>query len=308
MRVCFKLVWLPLFLVLLVAAPLPAQPRAAQIRVNRANVRATPEKNARLLFRLGRGTRLEVLEEKGKWLRIRTAKGREGWLFSPLVRFVKPPLKEARVKFLVTPAPSLEQQDVIAALSRRLARKLAAPEPPELELTLSAFSPPVESSESAALAATAGKIRNNSWLLILRLQFNREDYSALKGEAANDGIIDLLPFLDFLDQLLNSRKLLLDKMQSQPGIWGENAEIKALLALSSQSGDEVLIGGYREQGFAVFKPYIMLDAHGFKRFSLTAALPANVSEFNQFVLPPARLPDGSLTAAALAYDFFGFTY
>jgi N-acetylmuramoyl-L-alanine amidase len=50
------------------------------IGVDHANFRAQPGRRGRILAVLKRGTRVEVLEEKDDWFRVRLEDGREGWI------------------------------------------------------------------------------------------------------------------------------------------------------------------------------------------------------------------------------------
>jgi uncharacterized protein YgiM (DUF1202 family) len=64
------------------SAPAPAEkPRQTRvIGTDLANFREQPGIRGRILAVLKRGTRVEVLEEKGDWYRVRLEDGREGWV------------------------------------------------------------------------------------------------------------------------------------------------------------------------------------------------------------------------------------
>lgn len=69
-------------------APAPAPPeqapmesaRALFIKTALANFREAPGTNARILAVLRKGTRVDVLEARNQWYRVRLADGREGWV------------------------------------------------------------------------------------------------------------------------------------------------------------------------------------------------------------------------------------
>jgi uncharacterized protein YgiM (DUF1202 family) len=58
----------------------PQATRALFIRRARANFRATPGTNGRIVAVLRKGTRVEVLEARNQWYRVKLADGREGWI------------------------------------------------------------------------------------------------------------------------------------------------------------------------------------------------------------------------------------
>lgn len=62
--------------------PAPSTPsgeEAVLVNVDTLNVRSGPGTNYSVLFGVSRGERLAVLESSGKWIRVRTAAGKEGW-------------------------------------------------------------------------------------------------------------------------------------------------------------------------------------------------------------------------------------
>jgi len=61
--------------------PAPVEPaRALFIKAAMANLRDGAGTNAKILAVLRGGTRVEVLEERNRWYRVRLADGREGWV------------------------------------------------------------------------------------------------------------------------------------------------------------------------------------------------------------------------------------
>jgi uncharacterized protein YgiM (DUF1202 family) len=78
-----------------VPAPAPAAPapeadppeqtpmesaRALYIKASLANFREAPGTSGRILAVLRKGTRVDVLEARNQWYRVRLADGREGWV------------------------------------------------------------------------------------------------------------------------------------------------------------------------------------------------------------------------------------
>ena len=61
-------------------AAAPASGRALVIRAAQANFRAGPGTNARIVAVLRKGTRVEALEARNQWYRVKLADGREGWI------------------------------------------------------------------------------------------------------------------------------------------------------------------------------------------------------------------------------------
>ena len=54
--------------------------RALFVKSAQANFRVAPGTNARIQAVLRKGTRVEVLEERNQWYRVKLADGREGWI------------------------------------------------------------------------------------------------------------------------------------------------------------------------------------------------------------------------------------
>jgi N-acetylmuramoyl-L-alanine amidase len=63
-----------------VSTPSPEPREALAIKTSLANLRETPGSKGRIIGVLKQGTRVEVLEEKDQWFRVRVEDGREGWV------------------------------------------------------------------------------------------------------------------------------------------------------------------------------------------------------------------------------------
>ena len=66
-----------------VTAPAPPAQEPKEklaIKTSLANLRAAPGNRAKIIGVLKQGTRLEVLEERDQWFRVRVEDGREGWV------------------------------------------------------------------------------------------------------------------------------------------------------------------------------------------------------------------------------------
>jgi hypothetical protein len=67
------------------SAPLPPQtpavppPRITQVTVDSENLREAPK--GKIIGKVKKGTSLEILEDKGQWLRVRLEDGTEGWIW-----------------------------------------------------------------------------------------------------------------------------------------------------------------------------------------------------------------------------------
>ena len=276
------------------------------VRVYKANVRKTPDKHSRRLFSLGRHSKVQVIKERDQWLFIATNTGQCGWIFKSLVRIVKPPKVKPEIEFFSSGLEA-EQEIFFASLISRVRSQLAAVEARRFGFVVSRL----ESDITPRSGPEAGKAVI-SWLLVLQVPFSRTLYQQEKGEDLEVGTIDLLPYQGYLKVMLEARDLMITEMKKNPRLWsvfGAGSEVvKVLIVLKSENGDQVALSGFRERGFPVFNDYIILEVHGFSQLSLGSVIPANVADFNNFVLPPPLLPDGSRAAAALAHDFFGFSY
>jgi len=272
-----------------------------EVRVGKANVRQAPAKSSRKLFSLRRRARVKIVGEKGDWLRIIDDRGRKGWLFSSLVRRLRPPRIKPEIRFFCDTLPPAGKK-TFARLVEELRQELAGPEPRRLALEVTRVP---ESDRD-------GSRSPETWLLALKVPFRRSEYRKKLGRKAEAGVIDLLPFQPGLGAMLNLRDRFLTAVDKDPEAWsaGERGRllVEILVVLESPAGDQVVLSGRREHGLPVFNDFMLLNIHGFSQFSLPAKVPGSVSDFNLFVLPPARLADGSRTPAALAYDFFGLSY
>ncbi|MEA3332657.1 MAG: SH3 domain-containing protein [Pseudomonadota bacterium] len=276
------------------------------VRVSKANVRKAPDKHSRRLFSLRRNSKVKVLKERDQWLFIATDKGRRGWLFKSLVRIVRPPKVKPEIEFF---SSGLESEQVVFfnSLINRLRSQLAAVEVRRFAFVVSRLdvNRVLESDSKGVEWAPA-------WLLVLQVPFSRALYEQEKGDDLEVGTIDLLPYQGYLKVMLEGRDLMIVEMKKNPQLWASAGTalgaVKVLIVLKSGSSDQVALSGFKDRGFPVFNDYIILEVHGFSPFSLTSVIPANVADFNKFVLPPPQLPDGSRAPAALAHDFFGFPY
>ncbi len=276
-----------------------------EVRVNRANVRKAPDKHSRKLFSLRRHARVKIVREQGDWFYITDSRGRRGWLFNTLVRFLQLPRVKPEIRlFWNRSEPG--RKPFFSRLVAELREDLAGPEKRQLELEVTWMPEPG--------AGRAGR-GQESWVLALKVPFRRREYCAQSGAKAAAGTVDLLPFQAFLGAMLNCRDRFLAEIEKHPAVWQGGGRkdcrlplVEVLVVLESPAGDRVVLSGRREHGLPVFNDYILLDMHGFSPFSLSARIPASVSDFNLFVLPPAFLADGSRSQAALAYDFFGLDY
>ncbi len=293
---------------LLCCVPAPAsaaasRPRAV-VRVRKANVRKAPDKHSRKLFSLGRKAPVTILRERGDWYYISDKKGRKGWLFAPLCRLLRPRKRPPEIGFLGN-GLNPSQERFFLALVGYLRKKLAVPQPRHLVFEVSCLG-----CEKGS--AVSGEGKRVSWLLVLRVPFSRAGYAKLRDRKLETGVIDLLPYQNFLGALLDCRDRLLAEMGKNRELWPSTGKslppVTVMVLLESKSGDQVGLGGYRKHGLPVFNDYIFLGMHGFRHFPIHAEVPANVAEFNFFILPSPTLPDGSRSPAALAYDFFGLPY
>ena len=280
------------------------------IRVARANVRKTPDKNSPRIFTLRRRDRVKIIKERSDWLYIESDVGRRGWIFSSLVKIVKPEKVKPEIK-IFSDNLSGYQKIFFDGLVARIQARLADSKPREFAFIISRTDP-VESASAPALKTTVLKSKPESWLLVLKSHFSRKGYQVAAAPEIEPGTIDLLIYQHQLRVLLESRDLLRAEMRKNPALWpnskSESAAVEALLVLESESGDQIALSGYLKSGLPVFNDFIILEIHGFSPFSIKATLPANVTDFNQFNLPAPYLANGNRSTAALAHDFFGFSY
>ncbi len=280
------------------------------VRVVLANVRKNPDKNSPKIFTLRRRERIKIFKERFGWLYIETDSGRRGWIFNSLVKIVPPEKIKPEIKIFSDNLTDY-QKNFFDGLGAWMRTRLTASRLRKFEFIVSRNIP---AAAAAALKAPALKQtqKQKSWLLVLKSHFSRKAYQDAAAPEIDPGSIDLLIYQRQLRVLLESRALLRAEMRKNPALWPDSkpeaVAIEALLVLKSDSGDQIALSGYLKSGLPVFNDFIILEIHGFSPFSIKATLPANVTDFNQFDLPAPYLANGNRSTAALAYDFFGFSY
>jgi len=268
------------------------------VKVSGLNIRKTPNKHSRRLFGLSRRTRVEVVEERGSWVKIRTGGGREGWAFRPLLKIIRPGK--------ILPTITLEMNNIspeigsyFSSLIPSLKKNLRSYFPRELNLVISGRSDP----------GTEG-----NWLMVLEISFSREAYKEMKGSDVGDGTIDLLPYLKYLHGLLQYRDVVLRHFKQHPhldpvaDIPVAKSDISCYLKLMKVNHDILFLTGKLDGSFAVFDNYLFIKVEGYRPLKIVALLPGCVRDFNKFILPEPYSYCGRRTTAAVVYDFFGFLY
>ena len=289
-----------------------AGPGKGVIRVRRANVRKNPDKHSPRIFTLRLKARVKILKERSGWFYVASAKGRRGWVFKSLVKIIKPAETKPVIK-IISDDLSRYQKIFFDHLVVRMRSRLTDTRPREFDFLISRIGDKakVSGSKTSETGPTA-QPEPGSWLLILRSHFSREDYQAAAAPELEPGSVDLLVYQHRLKVLLEIRDLLRTEIRKNPALWAGTERalpaVEILLVLKSESGDQIALSGFWKAGFPVFNEFMILEIHGFSPFSIKAALSANVTEFNKFDLPAPYLPDGSRSTAALAHDFFGFSY
>jgi len=268
------------------------------VKVSSLNVRKAPDKRSRRLFALGRRTRVEVLAERGSWVKIRTGSGRKGWVFRPLLKIIRPQKTLPHITLELNNI-SPEAGSYCNSLLPSLKKNLQSYFPQQLNLLISR---PTDSGAEGQL------------LLVLEIPFSREVYAEIKGQDVGQGSIDLLPYLKYLHGLLQYRDDLLSYRAHNPHFSSagdlpvRKGDISCYLKLVKDNRDVLFLTGKLDGPFAVFADYLLIKVDGYRPLKITALLPGCVRDFNKFILPEPYSYDGQRTTAAAVYDFFGFSY
>jgi hypothetical protein len=268
------------------------------VKVSGLNVRKAPNKRSRRLFGLSRRTRVEVVEERGSWVKIQTGSGREGWAFRPLLKIIRPKKTLPDITLELNNI-SPEVGPYFSGLIPSLKKKLQSYFPQQLNLVIS------RRSDSGA---------EGHWLMVLEIPFSREAYQESKGQDVGQGTVDLLPYLRYLHGLLQYRDALLSYLEQHPhfGPAGDTPVIKGdiscYLNLVKDNRDILFLTGKLNGPFAVFDDHLLIKVEGYRPLKITALLPGCVQDFNKFILPEPYSYDGRRTTVAAVYDFFGFSY
>lgn len=292
------LFWLVFFPLLAYAGSGGVPAIRAVVKVSGLNVRKAPNKRSRRLFGLSRRTRVEVVKEQRRWVRIRTRTGREGWVFRPLVKIIRPKK--------TLPAITLELDNIssevgpyFSGLIPSLKKSLQSYLPQQLKLVISKRSNPGSEGH---------------WLMALEIPFSRETYQESKGKDVGPGTVDLLPYLKYLHGLLQYREAVLSYLEQHPffgpaaDIPGTKNDISCYLNLVKGNRDILFLTGKLDGPFAVFADYLFIKVEGYRSLKIAALLPGCVRDFNKFILPEPYSYDGRRTTVAAVYDFFGFSY
>jgi len=62
-----------------------AKVECVAVKVDRANLRKTPDIKAQVIFTAARGASFKILKKQGKWLLVEHADGDKGWIHSSIV-------------------------------------------------------------------------------------------------------------------------------------------------------------------------------------------------------------------------------
>jgi SH3-like domain-containing protein len=76
---------LAMFLVLLMVSVASASVRMVSVSGNKVNMRSGPGTNYAIIWELGKGYPLRVIDSKGDWLKVVDFENDEGWIYSNLV-------------------------------------------------------------------------------------------------------------------------------------------------------------------------------------------------------------------------------
>ena len=280
------------------------------IQVKQANIRKNSHKQSPRIFSLRQQNRVQIIKERDGWFYIASDEGQCGWILSSLVQIVKPPAIKPEIKIFGDKLTT-QQKVFINGLVARMQTELAGPEPRQFEFLISRITG-AEKGRGPVVVGSKSAVKANPWLLVLRSPFSRKIYQQTRASELDPGTVDLLLYQPQLKVLLDLQELMVAEIKKSPGLWSVStpaaSAVEALLVLKSENGDQVVLSGFRENGFPIFNDSMILEIHGFSPFSIKAAIPANVSDFNQFDLPSPYLANGNRSTAALAHDFFGFTY
>ncbi len=280
------------------------------IKARRANIRKNSHQQSPRIFSMQRQEQVQILKERDGWFYIVSDEGQCGWISSSLVQIVKPPAIEPEIKVFsdnLTPG----QTHFINGLMARMRAELVTPEPRQFEFLISRITGTVK-GHGPVVVGSKSALKSNPWLLVLRSPFSRKIYQREHASELGPGTVDLLLYQHLLKVLLDMQELMVAEIKENPGNWSVTTPaataVEALLVLKRENGDQVALSGFRENDFPIFNDSMILEIHGFSPFSIKATISANVTDFNQFDLPDPYLPNGNRSTAALAHDFFGFSY
>ncbi|NIA19230.1 MAG: SH3 domain-containing protein, partial [Xanthomonadaceae bacterium] len=215
------------------------------VKVSGLNIRKTPNKHSRRLFGLSRRTRVEVVEERGSWVKIRTGSGREGWAFRSLLKIIRPQK--------TLPDITLEQNNISQDVGSYFSVSI-----PALRKNLQSY---FSQRLNLVISKRSGSESEGKWLMVLEIPFTLDAYGESKGRDVGEGTIDLLPYLRYLHGLLLYRDAVLNNLKRHPysGPVGDmplmKGDISCYVNLVKDHRDVVFLTGKLDGPFAVFADY-----------------------------------------------------
>ena len=268
--------------------------QAAHARRRYYNLHRGPGMKFRIVGHVRAGEKLEVIEEKAGWIKVRRKNGRVGWLSQRLFQRVWKTAKKKKA-----PSPSinvaLRFQNIPKACVELFEKSLG-----ELKKHLM----PVGDDNLELVVSAVPRLR--SYYLFLTIDFNPIFYRRAMKRFSQPETIDLLPFNPSIWALRAYKQSLLRSLEKQER--PECAFVKKLaicLVLRRLSGEEVILKTVEDGVYIYFSPVLIFKKSGGQSFRIMSVEPKKVGLLSAFALP-YPMGEGGLDTerAAEVYRFF----
>ena len=267
---------------------------SAHARRRYYNLHRGPGMKFRIVGRVRAGEKLEVIEEKAGWVKVRRKNGKVGWLSQRVFQRVwktakrkkmPPPSVNVVLKFQNIPEPCVELFEKSLGV---LKKHLMPVGDDNLELVVSAVP------------------RLRSYYLFLTIDFNPTFYRRTMKRFSQPETIDLLPFNPSIWALRAYKQSLLHSLEKQER--PECSFVKRLaicLVLRRLSGEEVILKTVEDGVYIYFSPVLIFKKSDGQSFRIMSVEPKKVGLLSAFALP-YPLGEGGVDTdkAAEVYRFF----
>lgn len=261
-------------------------------RVRVYNLHKGPGMKFGIIGRVRAGDPVEVLEEKAGWVKIRSRKGKVGWISQRLFqRGWRHEIKKAKAKKVRV---LLEFQNIPKACVESFRRSLDV---------LSQRLTPVGDDEVEVVVSAVPRLR--SFRLFLIIDFNPKYYRRKRKRFTQPGTIDLLPYNGCIWAMYAYKQALIREMEKKGSPCAFVKRLSICLVLRKLSGEEIILQTVEDGVYIYFSPVmVMKRADGFS-FRFMSEDPKKVGILSAFTLP-YPLTGGSREAseASAIYRFF----
>ncbi len=267
-------------------------PLSAQARRPRAyKLHGGPGMKFKVVGIVKAGEPVEIIEEKGGWVRLRRKNGKKGWILLKLYQKGWKNKERAGshslkidLKFQNIPKPCVE---LFSKNLDELKRRLTPVGDDELELVVSI------------------EPRLRSYRLFLIIDFNSKYYRHVMKRFAQPGTIDLLPYNDCIWAMYAYKQTVIRAVKDKGGPCAFVQGLSICLVLRKVNGEEVILQTVEDGVYIYFSPVLIMKRADGQTFKVMSEEPKKVGLLSTFTLPyPASSGTEKASMAHGVYRFF----